>query len=91
MVAAGLNFNRTLWLPPGASPAVVRTYVDAVTAMYKDQQFRKDVDPLVGAGAAWGVGEAYDKAFKLNFATAMKPEVSNWLKGVLKKYNIVVE
>lgn len=89
VVAAGLNYNRTLLLPPGAPDAIVRTYWDATAAMLKDAEFHTVIDPLVGKDTSWGHGEAYDKGFKVNFA--IKPEVRDWMRAAMKNYGVVID
>lgn len=89
VVAGGSNYARTLLLPPGTPEGIARVYWDACAGMLKDTEFRTAIDALIGKGATWGVGEAYDKQFKANFA--IKPDLRNWLRDTLKKYGVVVE
>lgn len=88
-VAAGYNVNKSMFLPPGTPDGIIRAYWDACAAMLKDTGFRAQIDPLVGAGAKWGVGDAYDKMFKTNFA--VKPEIRDWLIKTLTRYGVVIE
>lgn len=89
VVMAGLNTNRTLFLPPGTPQNIVQTYWDAAARMIKDPDFTKVVAPMVGKGALWQTGEALDKSVKNNFG--MKPEVSQWVRDAMRKYQVVVE
>ncbi len=83
------GYRFTLFLPPGAPNDIVRTYWDAAGRMVKDAEFVKVAEPLAGKDAEFMTGEPFDKAFKANFG-GIKPEVVDWLKSTLKKYDIVV-
>ncbi|MBI2859292.1 MAG: hypothetical protein HYX90_09470 [Chloroflexi bacterium] len=88
VAAGGLSYARTLLLPPGTPDSITRVYFSAAEAMLKEPGFRSVVEPLIGKGTTWGVGEAYDKRFKADFD--MKPEISAWLRETLKKSGVVV-
>lgn len=87
VVAAGVNFQKTVFLPPGVSESVIREYWKAAESLVKDADFRKIADPLMGD--RWSVGEAADKEFKLNYK--MDPKLVEWLRATLEKNGVVVE
>lgn len=89
IVAVGLNFTRTLSLPPGVPDNTVRAYWQAVESMIKDPEFIKAASLVVGQEAKWGGGESFQKAFAANFT--MKPETTKWLRAASAKYGKVVE
>lgn len=82
------QFARLMFLPPGTPDNIVRAYWDASEALVKNTEFRNIADPLVGKSAKWSVGEACDKAFKLNFRA--DPKAIEWLRGTLTKYGFVM-
>jgi tripartite-type tricarboxylate transporter receptor subunit TctC len=89
MVAATRTYDKALLLPPGTPANIVKAYWDAGQAMLNDPAFRADADKLAGPTARWVVGEAVDKAIKLNFS--IRPEVRDWLKATLPKYGVAID
>ncbi|MBI2859848.1 MAG: hypothetical protein HYX90_12335 [Chloroflexi bacterium] len=89
IIAASRDGDSLLYLPPGTPESIVRVYWDAATAMIKDPEFLKTMGAQVGVHTPWAAGQAWDKAFKLNFV--IKPEIREWLRATLPKYGMVVE
>lgn len=88
VLAAGLNYDKVLLLPPGADQAA-RAYWEASEQMIKDPDFLKAVQSFVGKDASWGAGEAYQKGFWQNIA--MEPAILEHLRSMLLKYGMVIE
>lgn len=88
VLAAGLAYNKSWMLPPGASDAIKKAYWDSSASLAKDPGFLKEEEALLGPGV-WQVGDAADKSFKLNFA--VKPEVVTWIRSTLPKYGVSVQ
>ncbi len=87
--AAGNNYNKVLFLPPGTPDNIVRIYWDAFGALVKDPDFRKAADLNAGPGARWIAGESCDREYKQNFG--MKAEVVQWFRDALPKYGLSIE
>lgn len=89
IAAAGVSYAKVIMLPPNTPAPIANAWWDAGERMFKDAEFRKSADSLLGAGANLMAGESFSRTFKTSMT--MDAKVLEWLKATLQQFNIVVE
>lgn len=88
ILGATVAVGSPLFLPPATPDEIKKAYWSAAESMVVDPEFLKAMEPLVGTGRKFMVGESYAKFFNAQFG--MKIETRDWLRDTLGKYGVVL-
>ncbi|MBI2857871.1 MAG: hypothetical protein HYX90_02235, partial [Chloroflexi bacterium] len=89
VVAAGFSYGKSLLLPPGTPGPIVKAWRDAGDRMFKDPEFKKAAEVLLGTGASLASGDSFPADFRATIK--MDAKVLEYLVSILKEHGMVLE